>query len=624
MRYQNAPLENVHNTSRARPSANYPRRAALVGMLLSVCSAFALSAGCKSYSTCEDTKTCRPGDGDGDGDGDAQGGMGGMGESGNTEQVSCTDSEIECDGACIDPDTDINFCGATGSCRGASSGETCETDEICVDGECQLDCAAGLVLCDDTCIDPLTNNTYCGAGEGCSAAVNCGETLECVGGECFGWSEVDTVDFGDHTLADARSFIDDNGQILALMRRTSPTVTRYVDSANLFAESMQWTTPSHRNAPGAAQVSSMDFAVNSSGKGVLVWLEAYDNFSPAQLWTATRNPNGTWGTAEPAIGQQEGHLYTLSVSLDEEGNAFVAWQQEHPDLLRIWTIHRLAGEQEWSSPESVSVDVTHSYVGEPRLTPMPEGEALLVFDVGFYDATPSSQVFASVSTGGTFPEAKRLAGELASAPLRAQGVASDRQGRAIVVGRIHESPSSPRQVWIATLHEGEWFGPTPLIDGELPTWVDSEQVVLDGAGRAAVLWRELRPTQQNPSGYHHVRLYGYDVDEGAEVEIPDVPTTENLQLAEPRLQTDGLGNLRVTWWEYPVEQPYPRSLKTARYRDDAGSWSGPTTIGEVSESVSFASFGLNASGLGILTWIEGDTANDTLGFSYFGPQTPVD
>src|SRR5690606_14803993 len=151
--------------------------------------------------------------------------------------------------------------------------------------------------------------------------------------------------------------------------------------------------------------------------------------------------------------------------------------------------------------------------------------------------------------------------------LRAQGIASDGQGRAIVVGRIHDSPSNPRQVWIATLHEGEWLGPTPLIDGELPTWIDSERVVLDAAGLATVLWRELRPTQQNPSGNHQVRLYGYDVAQGAEFEIPDLPTTENLQLVEPHLRTDGLGNLRVVWWEYPVEQPFPRSLKTARYRD---------------------------------------------------------
>src|SRR5690606_20510433 len=122
----------------------------------------------------------------------------------------------------INPDTSVNFCGATGSCRGDSSGTTCDTDEICVEGACELDCEDGLILCDDTCIDPLTNDDYCGATEACTGAIACGENLECVGGECFGWSDVDTVDFGEQILSDVLSSIDNNGQALSILRRDTP------------------------------------------------------------------------------------------------------------------------------------------------------------------------------------------------------------------------------------------------------------------------------------------------------------------------------------------------------------------------------------------------------------------
>src|SRR5690606_11657404 len=148
----------------------------------------------------------------------------------------------------------------------------------------------------------------------------------------------------------------------------------------------------------------------------------------------------------------------------------------------------------------------------------------------------------------------------------------------------------------ATFQDEEWIGPSPLIEGDLPTWVDSEQVVLDAAGRAMVLWRELRPPAENPDSSYHVNLFGYDFYQGAEIEMQDLPTTVGLQLAEPRLQTDALGNVRVAWWEYSIDQPYPRTLRTSRYRSDFESWSGPSSLGEFSESISFTSLDLNASG----------------------------
>lgn len=60
--------------------------------------------------------------------------------------TDCPDGQILCDDVCVDPLTDDLFCGASGDCIGANDGEVCETDYDCVDGICEL-------ICDDCKID---------------------------------------------------------------------------------------------------------------------------------------------------------------------------------------------------------------------------------------------------------------------------------------------------------------------------------------------------------------------------------------------------------------------------------------------------------------------------------------
>src|SRR5690606_839175 len=100
-------------------------------------------------------------------------------------------SLIACDDTCVNPNTDRNHCGATEGCgEGArDAGEVCDAGEICVAGTCTLSCPAPLVACGGTCIDPDTNADYCGASgdcQGANAGVACGAEQECVDGECEG------------------------------------------------------------------------------------------------------------------------------------------------------------------------------------------------------------------------------------------------------------------------------------------------------------------------------------------------------------------------------------------------------------------------------------------------------
>ncbi|HTN88197.1 MAG TPA: hypothetical protein VL242_31170, partial [Sorangium sp.] len=103
--------------------------------------------------------------------------------------ATCTAGLLACDDTCVDPDTDREHCGAKGDCSGDSAGAECAAGEVCNgSGECELSCQSGLIACDGTCVDPDTDRDHCGATGDCtgaSAGVACAAGEICNGaGEC--------------------------------------------------------------------------------------------------------------------------------------------------------------------------------------------------------------------------------------------------------------------------------------------------------------------------------------------------------------------------------------------------------------------------------------------------------
>lgn len=101
---------------------------------------------------------------------------------------TCPDDSVPCDGGCIDPQTNPRFCGASDTCEGANAGVMCAGSEICQEGVCVTECGPNQLLCDGSCIDPMTSTQYCGAVETCvdaQAGETCGLGESCLGGTCF-------------------------------------------------------------------------------------------------------------------------------------------------------------------------------------------------------------------------------------------------------------------------------------------------------------------------------------------------------------------------------------------------------------------------------------------------------
>ncbi len=103
------------------------------------------------------------------------------------EQCVCAGNMVLCDNNCIDPRWDENFCGATDSCNSeATRGHKCENGMTCVDSECK--CTGNTIQCDGKCIDPNWDVNYCGASGTCdqdnNRGMQCGDNEFCYEGKC--------------------------------------------------------------------------------------------------------------------------------------------------------------------------------------------------------------------------------------------------------------------------------------------------------------------------------------------------------------------------------------------------------------------------------------------------------
>jgi Notch-like protein len=132
----------------------------------------------------------------------------------------CASAEVDCNETCVDPLTDPTHCGASDDCTGSAAGTACADGEFCVAGGCATSCPEGRVGCDGRCIDPLTDEGHCGASTDC-AGPNAGSACQggttCEDGSCVAFTQPGTdagasqVDAG----AGAEDRPDDRTRVIA-------------------------------------------------------------------------------------------------------------------------------------------------------------------------------------------------------------------------------------------------------------------------------------------------------------------------------------------------------------------------------------------------------------------------
>ncbi|MBR4985847.1 MAG: hypothetical protein IKY83_08920 [Proteobacteria bacterium] len=121
--------------------------------------------------------------------------------------LSCPDKQVDCGETCADLTSDVNHCG--------SCGNVCKDGEKCVESECVVSCLEGQMACDGVCVDLKRDSLNCG---GCGQI--CMDIQICEDGTCVcpdGTTACDSkcLDFGmlnlDNCTECKQGFCDPNG-----------------------------------------------------------------------------------------------------------------------------------------------------------------------------------------------------------------------------------------------------------------------------------------------------------------------------------------------------------------------------------------------------------------------------
>ncbi|MBQ9394398.1 MAG: hypothetical protein IJU23_02635 [Proteobacteria bacterium] len=92
-----------------------------------------------------------------------------------TYGCACREGYVLCDGKCIDPETSVEHCGARGLCNDSDAngehyaGSDCGIGGVCEEGVCKCYDGDG-IICDGKCVLPEANDEYCGAKGLCNDA----------------------------------------------------------------------------------------------------------------------------------------------------------------------------------------------------------------------------------------------------------------------------------------------------------------------------------------------------------------------------------------------------------------------------------------------------------------------
>ena len=86
----------------------------------------------------------------------------------------CSDGQVECDGACIDPKTSNKYCNADKDCKKFT---TCDSDRVCSDGVCVC---SPTDECDNACFDLSISLNHCG-----DCQTDCTQTEGWADGSCI-------------------------------------------------------------------------------------------------------------------------------------------------------------------------------------------------------------------------------------------------------------------------------------------------------------------------------------------------------------------------------------------------------------------------------------------------------
>jgi hypothetical protein len=252
-----------------------------------------------------------------------------------------------------------------------------------------------------------------------------------------------------------------------------------------------WTTPVSIATPSGSVVSfgQITLATSSTGAQAAAWV-AFNSTNAVAIQAATRNPGGTWTTAQ-TVGLPTGTNSPLPrVAVAPSGAAVVVWQtRPAANSVAVFAAARPANGN-WGAATQLAAATSTSYIVAtpyPKVVMDSQGTALATWIQG--TQLTASLKAASLAPGGSWGAAFTIGGT-PFLTIAADSLAINSSGQALAVWA--EGGSNGSSLWTikgADRRSGVWSAPVTIISQG--NRVSLGSIALDDQGDA-VVWRHVR------------------------------------------------------------------------------------------------------------------------------------
>jgi hypothetical protein len=510
----------------------------------------------------------------------------------------CPVQQLLCAGLCIDPSTSNGHCGASGDCAGANVGVVCKAGERCTSGACVLSCQQGLIDCAGTCVDPDTSVAYCGATGDCSGAnagQTCPLTTACVAGSCkklfLAWGAaqlIETDNAGGAT--NAQVAVDTSGNATVVWRQSDGT--RDNIWANRYsAPTGSWGKAQLLETDNAGYATDPQVAVDASGNATAVWYQ-YDGMRN-NIWSNRYSATtGTWGTAQLIETENLGHAFAPQVAMDASGNATAVWFQSDGPRNNIWSNRYSATTGSWG--KALLIENATGNGGTVQVGVDASGNATAVWqqhDGSRYNIWSNRYNATTTSWGQAVLIETNNAGN-ATGPQ----VAVNASGDATAVWKQHDG--SRHNIWSNrySAKTGTW-ATAQLIETNNSGHAYDAQVAMDAGGNATAVWYQSDGTRNN------IWSNRYSATTGT-WGVAQLIETASGDTRAPQVAVDASGNATAVWDQHDGSR---YNIWSNRYSAVTGSW-GQAELLETDDAghARAAQVAVDASGNATAVWHQSD------------------
>lgn len=297
-------------------------------------------------------------------------------------------------------------------------------------------------------------------------------------GNLWGSPKIIDVNADSHS-SDAQIAIASDGSAIAVWKQSDGS--RYNIWANCF-DGTDWGSAERIGRNDLGYSYSPEIAMTTDGSGLAVWFQT-DEFSN-KIW-ANRFVNSVWDTAELVEYNDSEQAGYPHVTLANNGNAIVVWQQS-AEIERYKIYANQFASDSWGTPERIEsndADDAEIFGVYPRVAFAGDGTAIAVWKQsdGIRD-----NIWANRFDGTAWGTAELIENSDAGDAVNPQIAVAD-TGSAIAIWQ--QSNENIFSIW-ANRFDGTTWGTAELIENSDAGDAAFPQIVITGDGDAIAIWHQ--------------------------------------------------------------------------------------------------------------------------------------